>query len=47
MNVALYAYLILPVKAVLLVVLNSTNISISNPFRRYGVTPQNFAWPPY
>ena len=43
MNVALYTILLLPMHAILLFVLNSTNIPVSNTFKRSGVTPQKFA----
>ena len=43
MNVALYTILLLPMHAILLVVLNSTNIPLSNTFKRSGVTPKKFA----
>jgi hypothetical protein len=42
MNVALYTFLLLPMHAILRI-LNSTNIPLSNAFKRSGVIPQNFA----
>jgi hypothetical protein len=42
MNVALYTFLLLPIHAILYI-LNSTNIPLSNTFKRSGVTLQKLA----
>lgn len=39
MNVVLYTILLLPMHSILLV-LNSTNIPLSNTFKSTGITPQ-------